>query len=373
MGDGWRSKRISTFMRTFFKRNSRRVSSNVFFEDEPPPTPPPVGDKPAVLYGTEGYGLPIIFQDTAHIADSSNMAGNLWNQWPGGRNAGIAAPSNNVNNTVVMQTVEVGGKPARRVFAFKRPQALWFGWEHTIVPPYVGYQQMVVAADIFIPTNYAFISADGKTDGKTCIGLITAPAGTPDFSMHSKAEGGNTWPWEQKWNNGAVSHHGLNFSSSGGNYYLKLYSHVLRIGGLSCQRKGNGSGGLIGPSFIVPKGRWVTIEMLVKVDTNGLNGVLSVWQTDLGVTTRVIHYTNLDFGSAVGTRYYTTQGRENGFSWGTTPQNMVLTSPAFCRGGVSREMPGGWSGTDTAASRAQYHNTSPNGVNYMYNYRLAAA
>ena len=351
-------------------KGSLRHATNLQFVAGPvgPPDPPPSGDKPNILYGAAEFGLSSVFQDQFHVSDPPSPASDLWAFSPGGRNAAVAPPSLLVSDTVIMETVTLGGKPARRVQRWMMPYRRWFGWVNTLVV--TGAAKGAVIVDAFIPSDCEFRSADGKTDGKTAIGLVTAPAGTPNFNLHNLADGGNRWPWEQAWNGGAVGHHGLNFSTSGGNLRFKLYSHSIRIGGAAQARKGNGQGGLVGTSFIVPKDRWVTIEMYIEIDTNGQNGVLSVWLTDAGVTTRVIHYTNLDFGGALGTRNYATLPREGGFTWGISPQGSLnITAPAKVRGLLSRHMPGGWGGGDTTADRNLYWNQYTTGRWNLYNWR----
>lgn len=345
------------------------------------PPPPPSGDKPNVIYGPQGLGLSSIYQDQYHIADPSDLAYNLWNFSPGSYNGRIGNPTVPHSNTVRMATVTLGDKPARRVNEWRMPQTAWFGWKNSV--DVVGSSKGSVTVDMFIPSDYKYkgIGSDGRTDGKTAIALYTGPDG--DNGGHIGAEGGNTYPWQQGDTGGVNAHHGLNFkhkdSNENGEFIeLGLYSHAIGYGGLASKRSqipSTGAGGLIHPAigwtgFLVPRNRWFTIEMFCQVDTNGQNGILSVWVTDNGITTRVIHLTDLDFGGMTGTRNYATMGRQDNFTWGTTPQSLVLTKPAKFRGIMSRHMPGGWPGVDDQASRNKFWNRYSTGRWHTYNWRI---
>jgi len=341
-----------------------------------PTTPPPaIGDKPAVLYGAADYGLSLVFQDSFHVSDPPNLADDLWAFSPGSRNAPVAPPSTDINNTVRMATVEVGGKPARRVHKWIQPTGGWTGWAHTA--DIAGRAEMCVAVDWFVPTNWRYESATGRRDGKTCIGLTTAPAGPLPFEWHNAGDGGNRYPWEQGGGSGgACAHHGLNFSSpSNGDPYVGVYSHTLGYSGIASQRTKippTGQAGIAHPlarRFTIPRGRWVTIEFYIKIDTNGRNGVITVWMTDNGVTTREIHWSDLDLGGMLGVRNYATMPRQNNFTWGATPRSLNITTPALCRGLMSRHMYGGWPGGDSQSERNTFWNVYY-GEWYTFNWRL---
>lgn len=343
------------------------------------PTPIPAGDKPNTLIGAAGLGLALVFQDQFHVQDPPNLAADLWNYRPSARNAAIAAPSTDVTNTQVMTTVTVGGKPARRVHEFRMPKGVWWGWTNSAEPDSVGGTKGAVAVDVFVPSDYRYEAKNGRRDGKTAIGIWIAPAGVATWNYH-KGEGGSTYPWQQAIGNGGVSvRSGLNFSSySNGDPYFTLYTHVLGYNGIASKRSQTpptGAAGLIHPTLgwdlkiPIPRGRWITVEKFVQVDTNGKNGILSVWTTDNGVTTRWIHLTDLDFGGMTGTRNYATMPRQDNFTWGTTPQSLNITLPSKVRGFFSRHMPGGWPGGDSQAERDNFWNLYTTGRWYMYNWR----
>lgn len=361
----------------FFLIGNKPSTYNAEFIPNPPDPPSPTGDKPNVLIGAAGLGLASAFQDQFHIADPVNMAYNLWGAHAGSSNRPIAPPSTVFSNSCRMATVEVGGKPPRRVHEFRMPPQVWWGWTNSldILP---GTNKGAVAVDLFIPSSHRYESANNKRNGKTSIGLWTGPN---TATSHVGADGGNTYPWQQAHAGGANAHHGFNFGfdTVDGPIKLLLYSHALGYSGTASKRtklpNPDGSAGILHPvlgwtTFTVQRERWVTIEMFVQVDTNGQNGILSAWLTDQGVTTRVIHLTDLDFGGMTGTRNYATMPRQDNFTWGATPQSLVITQPSKVLGIMSRHMPGGWPGGDTTTDRNNWWNkVGYDGRFYYHNWR----
>lgn len=367
---------------SYFPREIRVDTVRVIRRRLPPA--PPSGDKPNVLIGAANLGLSSTYQDQYHTSDPPDIAGDLWGFSPSARNTGIAPPSTaaGIANSVGMATVTVGGKPARRVNRWRMPQGGWFGWAHTMAV--TGSAKAAVAVDIFYPTTWRYQGSTGKRDGKTPIGFSTMPSGTPTFHWHNASDGGNRYPWEQGGGSGgACAHHGLNFSSvPGGDPYFKLYSHALGYSGIASKRSKvtngvyTGQAGIlhpnVGPNFTIQRGVWTTVEMFIQVDTNGRNGIIRVWTTANGVTTLRINLTDLDLGGMVGTRNYATMPRQDNFTWGATPQSLVIASGrgALVRGLMSRHMPGGWPGGDTQADRNNWWNIYSTGELYTYNWRF---
>jgi hypothetical protein len=267
-----------------------------------------------------------------------------------------------------MATVAVGGKPERRVLECRMPQAAWFGRENTQHFAGAGYSEMGLAVDVFVPSDYAYDTANAKHNGKTHIGLRIGPDDGGQAAYTS--EGGSFYPWQQT--NGAC-HVGLNFSQSGSNLVFSPYSHYLRRSGLALARSnGNGSGGANDAGITIPKGRWVTVEMYVKLDTNGLNGIFRCWLTDGATTTLWVNLADVDFGGMAGTRNYPSMGKFSPFTWGATPQALVVAAGNRIRGKMGRHMPGGANGSDNQDQRNNWWNTSANGRWYLYNWRTFA-
>ncbi len=168
------------------------------------------------------------------------------------------------------------------------------------------FKEFGMAVDLFIPAGIdldATNAYDGvRTDGKTAFGIQVGESGldNPDstgFSSSYPAVSQVCLPENQR---GAVCFMNWAWNKSSGNVSFRWYHYAVRKNGvLRTTTSGDGLYGYVEPSFVVPKGRWITLTNYVKMDTDGTDGVLESWITDRGVSTRVSHITGLDFGSAV--------------------------------------------------------------------------